>query len=78
VLAFGSGFTKLPPIMLRVAAAFIRIVRPSLGKLIDTVREMHSATARIWDEKKRLFAMGDATTVRLVEEGKDLLSVLRK
>ena len=39
---------------------------------------MDGVTQKLWKEKKTSLAKGDAVLVSQVEEGKDLMSVLRK
>jgi hypothetical protein len=50
---------------------------PTLHELIGFHITVDSGSRRIWDEKKRLFYLGDKSVVNEHGEGKDIMSILR-
>lgn len=49
---------------------------PSLNRLIDLAEVLNTHARGIYETKKRLLEMGDDATVRQIENGKDIISVL--
>ena len=53
----------------------------SWGRVKDVMNitdVMRQKSAEIWEEKKRLYAIGDKSVVNEFGEGKDIMSILRQ
>jgi hypothetical protein len=46
--------------------------------MINVVDAVDQGASELWNEKKRLFALGDRSVVNELGEGKDILSILRE
>ncbi|KAI0028314.1 cytochrome P450 [Vararia minispora EC-137] len=67
---------SIPGRILRFIAE--RVPWPTLHELIGNADVMHSTSRTIWEEKKRLHALGDKSVVNEYGEGKDIMSILLK
>jgi hypothetical protein len=65
----------LPNWMLRLLAE--NIPWSTLHELMGLSDYLHATSRSIWENKKRLYALGDKSVVNEHGEGKDIMSILR-
>ncbi|KAI0028309.1 cytochrome P450 [Vararia minispora EC-137] len=78
-----NGILLLPTITRLVPQSLLRPIAerlpwPALHDMLRVSDTMQTTSREIWEEKKRLFALGDKSVVNEYGEGKDIMSILLK
>ncbi|KAI0028312.1 cytochrome P450 [Vararia minispora EC-137] len=75
-------FGSLIPILTRfIPGHILRFIAesipwPTLHEMLNITDVMQATSREIWEEKKRLFALGDKSVINEYGEGKDIMSIL--